>query len=55
MQTQAFGQDRQTNHDVPLANLANKGRNRAGNGADKAIHDRTFPAIAINAVQSGKK
>ena len=47
MQAQAFGQDRQTNDDVSLANLAKQGGNRAGNGVDKAIHDRTSHAIAL--------
>jgi hypothetical protein len=42
MQTQAFGPDRQTNDDVTLAILAKQGGNRAGNGVDQAIHDRTL-------------
>lgn len=54
MQTQAFGADRQRDDDIPAANLAEQGGDRAGNGVDKAIHDRTSRANALNAVQYGK-
>jgi hypothetical protein len=54
MQAHAFTQDRHTNDDVTLAFFAKQGGNRAGNGADKAIHNRTSRANALNAVQSGK-
>jgi hypothetical protein len=47
-QSQAFGQDRHTNNDdISLAYLAGENGNRVGNGVQKAIHDRTFRAIAL--------